>query len=129
MKRLASFATVLLLGSLVSAGCETSPSKLDGVTKQAPAVATPTTAEADHSGDVETRLRRLESNYAKHAEALDFLGKVYAQQKAQEQQQAREEHDPAATFAVDISQNLKNDHYEGPAGGAFVTIVEAWDFA
>ena len=83
---------------------------------------------ADHSGDVETRLRRLEDTYAKHAEALDFLGKVYAQQKQQNQQKAAEEHDPNATFAVSIEQNIKSGLVEG-SPGALVTIIEAWDFA
>jgi hypothetical protein len=47
---------------------------------------------------------------------------------AQQQRQAREEADPSAVFAVDISQNLKLGMIEGPAQ-AMVTIVEAWDFA
>jgi outer membrane murein-binding lipoprotein Lpp len=47
---------------------------------------------------------------------------------AQQQRQAREEADPAAVFAVDISQNVKLGMVEGPPS-AMVTIVEAWDFA
>ena len=48
---------------------------------------------------------------------------------AAQQRQAREEADPAAVFAVDITPNVKLGMTEGPAQGAMVTIVEAWDFA
>lgn len=125
MSRLASVAALLL----AVAGCEQGPSKLDsqkGI--KAPGAEPVVSAKADHSGDTETRLRRLEENYAKHAEALDFLGKVYAQQKQQQQQKAAEEHDPNATFAVNIEQNIKSGLVEGPST-AMVTIIEAWDFA
>ncbi len=129
MKRLATVAALLL----ISTGCENAKSHLDAV-KAAPTTpsaekpgAAPS-AQADHSGDVETRLRRLEDNFAKNAEALDFLGKVYAQQKAQQQQQEAQEPDPTAVFAVNIADNVKLGMVEGPAG-APVTIVEAWDFA
>ena len=131
MKRVASVVAVLLAAT---SGCENSPSKLDTVKasppsaqKQQPA-AGPVSAEADHSGDVETRLRRLEDNYAKYAEALDFLGKVYAQQKAQQAQQEQQEPDPTAVFAVNIADNVAMGMVEGPVG-APITIVEAWDFA
>ena len=127
MKHFATVAAVLLL----SAGCESNKSKLDGVKPMANeggAGAGPAPAQADHSGDVETRLRRLEDNYARHAEALDFLGKVYAQQKAQQAQQEASEPDPTAVFAVDIKENLAAGMYEGPLG-APVTIIEAFDFA
>ena len=127
MNRLASVAAVLLV---VASGCDNAPSKLDGTKGKMPGSAEqPAVAvAADHSGDTESRLRRLEDNYAKYAEALDFLGKVYAQQKQQEKQKAREEHDPNATFAVNIEQNIKSGFFEGPST-AMVTIVEAWDFA
>jgi hypothetical protein len=125
MSRLASVAAVLLL--VASFGCENAKSRLDGNAKMGgdkPAAA----VSADHSGDVETRLRRLEEAHAKNAEALDFLAKVYAQQKAQQQQKAAEEHDPNAMFAVNIEQNIKSGLVEGPTT-AMVTIIEAWDFA
>ena len=129
MKRLGTVAALLLL---VASGCETQKSRLDTVAKTDPkAPANPAaapSAAADHSGDVEARLRRLEDNYAKYAEALDFLGKVYAQQKAQQQQQEQSEPDPTAVFAVNIADNVKLGMVEGPTG-ASVTIVEAWDFA
>ena len=130
MKRLATVAALLLL---VSAGCENAKSRLDDVAKTMPTTATPAagaapSAQADHSGDVEARLRRLEDNYAKYAEALDFLGKVYAQQKAQQAQQEEQEPDPTAVFAVNIAEDVKAGQVEGP-NTAMVTIVEAWDFA
>ena len=43
-------------------------------------------------------------------------------------QQQREEADPNATFAVDISQNVKFGMVEGPPT-ALVTIIDAWDDA
>jgi len=46
----------------------------------------------------------------------------------QRQPQAREEADPAAVFAVDVTPNLKKGMIEGPST-ALVTLVEAWDFA
>ena len=126
MSRLASVAALLLL---VASGCDNAPSKLDNTKGKLPTAEKPAVAvAADHTGDVESRLRRLEDNYAKYAEALDFLGKVYAQQKQQNQQKAREEHDPNAVFAVNIDQNIKSGLVEGPST-AMVTIIEAWDFA
>ena len=127
MSRLASVAALLLV---VAAGCDNAPSKLDTTkgTPKTPGAEPAVAVKADHSGDVETRLKRLEDNYAKYSEALDFLGKVYAQQKQQNQQKAAEEHDPNATFAVNIEQNIKSGLVEGPST-AMVTIIEAWDFA
>ena len=124
---------VLLLSAVV--GCENTQSRLDDVTKAAPITA-PSKAQpgvqppvaADHSGDVETRLRRLEDNYARHAEALEFLGKVYAQQKAQQAAKEAQEHDPKAVFAVAIAEDVKIGKVDGPASAA-VTIVKAFDFA
>src|SRR3954470_19774790 len=80
-------------------------------------------------GNLEARVKKLEDTNAKYAEALDFLQKVYQQQKQQQVQQEREEPDPDAVFAVDITPNIKGGLVEGPATGAPVTIVEAWDFA
>ena len=123
---------VLCLAAAVGAGCENTRSKLDNL-PAAPAGAQPgTTAEAmvpgDHSGSVEERLRRLEDQYAKNAEALDFLNKVYAQQKQQMQAQEREEHAPDAIFAVNIAEDIKMGKTDGPAS-APVTIVKAFDYA
>ena len=126
MKRVSMLVAALLLSA---SGCENAKSKLDSIkstTPEAPAAEAPVVA--DHSGSVEERLKRLEDNWAKHAEALDFLGKVYAQQKAQQDEQRRSEPAPDAIFAVDIAEDLKNSQVEG-SSSALVTIVEAWDFA
>jgi protein-disulfide isomerase len=80
------------------------------------------------SGDLEARVKKLETDSAKHAEALDFLDKVYAQQKGQQEAQEREEPAPDAIFAVDIAQDLKAGQLEGSVN-APITIVEAFDFA
>ncbi len=127
MKQLASIAVLLLLATT---GCENARSHLDQVAKAPPAGASaaPVAVEADHSGDVEARLRRLEDSYAKNSEALDFLNKVYAQQKQQQQAQQREEHAPDAVFAVDVSADIKLGQVDGPPT-ALVTVVKAFDFA
>jgi hypothetical protein len=80
-------------------------------------------------GDLEARVKKLEESNKTYAEALDFLQKVYNQQKGQAAQQEREEPAPDAIFAVDVASAIKAGQIEGPASGAFVTIVEAWDFA
>jgi hypothetical protein len=81
-----------------------------------------------NQGKIEERLARLEQAYAKNAEALDFLRKVYEQQKAQQEAQETQEPAPDAMFAVDIAPDVKAGQVEG-SPQAFVTIVEAWDFA
>lgn len=116
MKLLASFAVVLLAAT----ACEKHPSKVDSlVEKPMPGATTPAA-----SGSLEERVARLE----KYGEALDFLQKVYDQQKQQMDQQERSEPAPDAVFAVDIAQNVQLGMIEGPPQAA-VTIVEAWDFA
>ena len=107
MPTMKSLACVLFAAALV-AGCQ---------------------GESKSSGDLEARVKKLEETQAKYAEALAFLQKVYDQQKQAQQQQQREEPDPNAVFAVDITPNIKGGLVEGPATGAPVTIVEAWDFA
>lgn len=116
MKLLATLAVVLLAAT----GCEKKESKLDSVAKPMPPG-----AAAAGGGSLEARVAKLEQ----YSEALDFLQKVYDQQKQQQEQAEQREPAPDAVFAVDIQQNLANDHYEGPAAGAAVTIIEAWDFA
>lgn len=114
MALMKSLAYVLVAASIL-AGCQ-NESKLGG-----------------NSGDLEKRVKALEDTNKKYAEALDFLQKVYDQQKQQAEQQKKEqeenEPDPNAIFAVDVSQSIKGGLVEGPATGAPVTIVEAWDFA
>jgi hypothetical protein len=84
------------------------------------------------SGSLEDRVRRLEEANARYAEALDFLQKVYDQQKQQEraqrEQREREELAPDGTFAVEVASDVKGGQVEGP-NTACVTLVEAWDFA
>jgi len=88
----------------------------------------PATPAANHSGDIETRLRRVEDELAKSAEALAFLRKVYAQQAAQAAEQAASEPDPEARFAVAIANDVAVGKVDGPATAA-VTIIKAFDFA
>ena len=130
MKRLSSVALVSLLAWI---GCDNA-SRLDKTIKEAPKTNTPTAGaapepiKADHSGTLEERVARLEDNFAKYGEALDFLAKVFAQQKQQQQAQQREEPAPDAVFAIDVAPDLKLGQVEG-SPQALVTIVEAWDFA
>ncbi len=109
MPLMKSLACVLMAAALFT-GCQ-NESKMDG------------------SGNLEARVKKLEETNAKYAEALEFLQKVYGQQKAQQQAQQRDEPDPEAVFAVDVKPNIEGGLVEGPATGAPVTIVEAWDFA
>ncbi len=116
-----TLSSVFLACSLMSAlGCQ-NDSKLD---KGGGATA----SSSSGGGDLESRVKKLEADQAKHAEALDFLDKVYAQQKQQADQQEREEPAPDAIFAVDIKPDVAAGQVEGPAN-APVTIVEAFDFA
>ena len=85
--------------------------------------------DSSGGGNLEARVKKLEEQNAKYAEALDFLQKVYGQQKAQQQAQEESEPDPNAMFAVDIAQNVKTGFVDGPSSGAPVTIVAAEDFA
>ena len=82
----------------------------------------------DRSGSVEQQLARLQDAYDRNAEAIDFLNRVYAQQKAAA---AREEESRLADdgmFAVDVSDDIKAGQVDGPAD-APVTIIKAFDFA
>lgn len=84
--------------------------------------------QIDRSGTVEQQLARLQDAHDRNAEAIDFLNQVYAQQKAQQAEQERNEPAQDAVFAVDIAPNVKLGMVEG-SPQALVTIVEAWDFA
>ena len=105
----------VLFASALLVGCQ-NESKLD-------------TGGGGGGGSLEARVKKLEETNAKYAEALDFLQKVYQQQKQQQVQQERDDPAPDAMFAVDITPSVKGGLVEGPATGAPVTIVEAWDFA
>jgi hypothetical protein len=131
MKRLGSLALLSALASLAMLGACENTSRLDKTAKNkgtAEAPAASSSSKADHSGSLEERVARLEDSYAKYAEPLDWLGKVYAQQKQQQQAQERSEPAPDAVFAVDVGPNIKLGMVEGP-NTAPITIVEAWDFA
>ena len=104
----------LLFAAALIAGCQ-NESKLD--------------SSGGGGGNLEARVKKLEETNAKYAEALEFLQKVYGQQKQQQQAQEDSEPAPDAMFAVDIKPNIEAGLVEGPATGANVTIVEAWDFA
>jgi hypothetical protein len=139
MKRLGSAALIALMAFLSTVGCENG-SRLDTSVKNVAENAAAQKADkpaaaafkGDHSGSLEERVAKLEATNDRYAEALDFLSKVYEQQKAQQKAQAdraqREDPDPDAVFAVDIAPDVKLGEVEGP-NTALVTIVEAWDFA
>jgi len=118
-------------------GCEQHPSRLDKVTtKEKPAdraeaaapSGPPAPGKLDRTGSTEEQLKRLQDAYDRNAEAMDFLNKVYGQQKQQQQAQEREEPAPDAMFAVDVAEGVKAGQVDGPAD-APVTIVKAFDFA
>jgi hypothetical protein len=152
MKRLAAVALLLF------AACDKEPSKLDGIKSTAPGVALKGGAPSAESeaalaalsdrvkaledahlpgahlpggqadATLADRMHSVETTIMRYQEALEFLNKVYAQQKQQQEQQEASEPDPTAVFAVDISGPLKAGQVEGP-NSAMITIVEAWDFA
>src|SRR5262245_1272516 len=130
MKHIGSIALLSVLSTLSLVGCENSSrldrtvKDIDKAEKAAAEKAPAPSAKADRSGSLEERVARLEDNYARYAEALDFLGKVYEQQKAQQKAQQERDPDPDAVFAVDIAPNVKAGLVEGPQT-ALVTIVEA----
>jgi len=77
---------------------------------------------------LEAKVKKLEDENARYAEALDFLKKVYEQQKTQQAAYDREEPAKDAMFAVPIAGDLANGQVVG-ASGAAVTIVWAFDLA
>jgi len=124
------------------AGCEQQKSRLDSTSDAkamanaksptaAPGATPPSAGKSDRTGTIEERLARLEDAHDRNAEALDFLNKVYAsqkaQQKAQQEQAEREDPAPDAVFAVNVSGNVALGQVDGPATAA-ITIVEASDF-
>ena len=130
MKLLACLAPFLVL-----AACESAKSKLDdmpkGATGDKPAIQV---EDLPPGASLEDRVARLEKIYEKYGEPLDFLDKVYAQQKQQmeaqkEQAKQREMNElaPDGVWAVDVTNDVKAGQVEGP-NNALVTIVEAWDF-
>src|SRR5215207_3600281 len=123
-------AAVLFLAAAV-VGCEKTPSKLDDIGQPMPKalrIDSAAAAMADHSGTVEERLMRLENEASKNREALEFLNKVYAQQKQQMDAEEAKEPAPDAVFAMPVAADVKAGMVEGPVA-APVTIVKAFDFA
>ncbi|HSK03866.1 MAG TPA: hypothetical protein VK932_21580 [Kofleriaceae bacterium] len=104
---------------LATLGCEKEPSKLDKIASDGRTV-----SEAAASGDLETRVARLEKKLAKvDREALEFLAMAWEQRLEQETRAQ-----PGVVYGVDIAQNVALGQVEG-SPEALVTIVEAWDFA
>ncbi len=99
------------------------------------AIALLATAACQKEGNVDTkavdelttRVKALEEENTKNAEAMAFLQQAFDGQKRQADEEASREPAQDAVFAVDISQNLA-DQTDGPPD-ALVTIIEAWDFA
>ncbi|MBS1120601.1 MAG: oxidoreductase [Deltaproteobacteria bacterium] len=117
MNRLGLFLLALAAGF----GCDKAPSKLDTL---------PSGKVAGSPGDasLEERVRRLEASNLKYQEALEFLGTVYAQQKAEKDAEEAREPAPDAMFAVAVANDVKAGQVEGPPT-ALVTVVKAFDFA
>lgn len=85
-------------------------------------------AKIDRSGSVEQQLARLQDAHDRNAEALAFLNRVYAQQRAQQAEEDSEEPADDAVFAVDVTADIRAGQVDGPAS-APVTIIKAFDFA
>jgi hypothetical protein len=104
---------------LATLGCEKAPSKLDKIATSATPEST-----AGASGDLESRVARLEKKLAKvDREALEFLSSVYEQRLEQETRPQ-----PGVVYGVDIQPDVQLGQVEG-SPEALVTIVEAWDYA
>jgi len=135
MRIIPSLALAAALAAL--GACEQS-SRLDKVTSKTPApgatapgqgpAEAPAGLKIDRGGSVEQQLARLQDAYDRNAEAIDFLNKVFAQQKAQQTAQEREEPAQDAMFAVNVADDVKAGQVDGPPTAA-VTIVKAFDFA
>jgi protein-disulfide isomerase len=111
-----------LLPLILVAGCYGSgakPASTDPISNQG--IAKP-------ADSIEARVAMLEAQIAQYAEALEFLKKVYEQQKASTEAQEARELAGDGVYAVDIAPNVKLGMVDGPATAA-VTIVKAFDFA
>jgi protein-disulfide isomerase len=135
MKLASRFAAVVCIGAgLALGGCapQAHPEHPAARAAAADASGAPAAAAAgakvDRSGSVEQQLARLQDAYDRNAEALAFLNKVYAQQKAQAAQEEREEPADDAMFAVDVTGDIQAGQVDGPAA-APVTVIKAFDFA
>jgi len=83
---------------------------------------------AKPADSIEARVAMLEAQIAQYAEALEFLKKVYEQQKASTDAEEARELAGDGVYAVDIAPNVKLGMVDGPATAA-VTVVKAFDFA
>jgi len=117
-------------GGAMSEEAEATLRSIDGRLKALEAAHQPGAHNAGGQGEasIVERTHRLEAGFAKYGEALDFLNKVYAQQKAQQDAQEANEPDPTAVFAVDISGAVAAGQSDGP-NSAIITTVAVWDFA
>jgi protein-disulfide isomerase len=79
---------------------------------------------AERTAALEARVARLEADAARNLQALEFLRKVFEQQKAQDREQLAAD----GMYAVEIADSVKAGQTDGPAS-APVTIVKAFDFA
>jgi hypothetical protein len=109
MSRLTTIFAILSALAIASTGCENTAASGGG----------------GDNGDLAKRVKKLEDEAAKNAEAMQFLREQYKRIKAQQEEQAAQEPAEDAVFAVDITGN----QIDGPKSGAYVTIIEAWDFA
>ncbi len=120
MRLASALASLLLVASVAS--CAARAPATDATLTNRPAQAGAQQAE------LELRVRALEAKLAEYDEALQFLNKVYAQQKAGAGAGAADDElDPNAIYAVDISHDIKAGKIDGPAK-APVTIVKVFDF-
>ena len=120
------------------AACEQSQSRLDRVTaaspKEAPAASAsaapsaPSGLKIDRTGTVEQQLARLQDVHDHNAEVMDVINRQFAQQKAQQAEQERNEPAADARFAVNVADDIAAGQVDGPAT-APVTIIKAFDFA
>jgi protein-disulfide isomerase len=90
--------------------------------------ARPRSSTTPSSPELETRLSKLEADNAKYAEALEFLQRVYEQQKASEKAADEQRPAPDAIFAVPVADAVAAGQVSGPPTAA-VTIIKAYDFA
>lgn len=88
----------------------------------------PTTTTPAAPAELEERVRKLEADNAKYAEALAFLQQVYEQQVATRQAEEDRQPAPGAIFAVPVADAVAAGQVLGPPS-APVTIVKAFDFA
>jgi protein-disulfide isomerase len=88
----------------------------------------PPSGKIDRSGSVEQQLKRLQDAHDRNAEAIDFLNRVYVQQKAAANREEDSRLAEDGMFAVDVTGDIQAGQVDGPSD-APVTIIKAFDFA